>query len=94
MNKKEAIAEIDGAIECLYQNREKIAMHRVANLLPFFHDIAQNLLEKEDYRALYAMEMTKKLIENYNHFDMLGMADCLRNDGYDLLEMYDIVDKC
>jgi len=89
MQKEEVVKKIGETIECLYQNKEKKAMQSVAELMPYFHNIAEKRMTEGSNDILRAIHMLKDLVDNYDQFDMIGMADCLQNDAYDLIKMYD-----
>ena len=48
MQKEEAIKKINETIVCMYQNKEKEALTRAAELLPFFERMAEIRAEKKD----------------------------------------------
>lgn len=88
MQKEEVVGKIDEAVELLYQNKEKQAIQKVADLLPVFYEMIEKMISLEMDGALQSIHMMKELMENYDHFDMIGMADCLLSNAYDLVQMY------
>lgn len=88
MSKKEIICKIDEALEWLYQNKEKKSLQRVAELLQFFQNMAEELVDKDIGGVAHVMNLLKILVENYDHMDMIGMADCLREYAYPLIDTY------
>lgn len=89
MQKQGSSKLVAEAIECLYQNKEKEAMKKVAELLILFENMAKESAEKQDGNVLSIIRFVKELIENYNYVDMIGMADCLQQDAYSLVMQYE-----
>ncbi len=88
MDKEMTLKLIDEAVECLYQNREKEAMQKVSALLIIYENMAKKRAESQDGSVLDVIRFMKNLIENYNYVDMIGMADCLKEDAYSLIKNY------
>lgn len=86
---KELLVETEETIYYLYQNREHEAIVKMAELLPIYQQMIQVMLvERNDTSAMIYLEMLKKLIENYQARDMLGMADCLSEHAVQMIEYY------
>lgn len=90
MQAKEVLKEIEKTVECLYQNKEREALIKAEKLLHTFECLAKNQAKKKDGSVLHVISFIKDFIENYNYTDMIGMADCLLEKGYGLIETYGI----
>ncbi len=88
MQKEEKKKKINETIVCMYQNKEKEALTRAAELLPFFERMAEIRAEKKDGSVLQVIRFLKDFIENYNCIDMTGMADCLQAQACSLVNTY------
>lgn len=88
MCKTEIMEKMQETIKNLYQNREKAALQGVSELLLIFQNMLDYFISEENDIISDVMNMLKKLIDCYNHIDMYGMADCLQEKAYDVIELY------
>ena len=86
---KELSKRTEAAMCALYQNREHEAIQAVAELLPIYQEmIRKMLMEWGDNRAMFFFEELKRLVENYQAQDMLGMADCIYQFALPMIKIY------
>lgn len=89
MNKTELQQKIMVACHLLYQNKEQEAVQQVRELLVIFQDmIQQQTKEQLELSGNFALIMQQELLENFQHMDMLGIADCLQEKAILFIEFY------
>lgn len=89
MDGKELLTATEEAIYCLYQNKEHEAVAQMAELLPVYQQMVQEMLmQRNDTSAMIYLNMLKELVESYQAQDMLGMADCLGQYAVRMIEHY------
>lgn len=90
MTEQEICKRTEDVIQCLYQNREQEGIVRLGEeLLPIYQQMVQEIMHgQEEKSALVHIKLLKELVEAYRVKDMLGMADCLKEHAFVLIESY------
>lgn len=94
MTEHELFVRAEDTIQKLYQNRELEALQQVKELLPVLQEMIQKLVaEQINNDTMRFFQMLKELVENFKNQDMLGMADCLQENVFDLIRYYSEYEK-
>lgn len=89
MTEKELIAKVEDTMIKLYQNRELEGLQQVKDLLPVFQDMIQQILAVQmNQETMGYFTMLKELVAGFQDQNMLGMADCLKQNAFGLIECY------
>lgn len=96
-NIKHTISEIDIIFDMLCENNTNPAIHKISKIIPILNDIITKLISEIPYYRQLGVDLPQdviltqlsNLLEAFEHRDIIMLADSLRYEISDTLQVYE-----